>query len=140
MPLPFKSIEKGRDDMSFGAKADRRGQRLTGQHMCAIQRPVDHAVQQNFPVGLGFQGHKQAFVIEKALFVGNGQRRHVCQLDKAKGQLVFLKVKHLSPTWIGEGCGGRKGRGEVSSSICPLVSPCPVEADKQKSRRQCTRK
>ncbi len=81
---------EGRNDVGLGAKADGGANRLAGEHVRAVQLTVDDTVQQHLPVGLGFERDIEAFIFEKALFVGNGQGRHVGELDEAKLQFFFL--------------------------------------------------
>jgi hypothetical protein len=81
---------EGGDDVGLGAEADGRAERLAGQHMGAVELAVDHAVEQYLPVGLGFERDVEAFVFEETLLVGDGQRRHVGELDEAEFQVGFL--------------------------------------------------
>ncbi len=78
--------ERG-DDVRLGAVTNGRTKWLACQHVGAIKGAGHHAVKQNFPVGLGFQFHEQAFIQEKSLFPGNGQWRHVRQFDEAELQV-----------------------------------------------------
>ena len=78
---------EGSDDVRLGAVADSGPQWLARQHVGAIQGAGHDAVQQDFPVGLGFQFHKQALIQEKTLFPGNGQWRHIGQFDEAEFQV-----------------------------------------------------
>jgi len=85
---------EGRHHMGLGAKAHRRPQRLPRQHMGAIQLAINHPVQQHLPIGLGFQGHEQAFFLEVAFLIGDGQRRHVRQFDKTELEIGLLRPAH----------------------------------------------
>ncbi len=78
--------------MRLGAEADGGAERLAGQHVGAVQLAVDDPVQQHLPVGLGLQGDVQAFVLEVAFLIGDGQRRHVGEFDEAELQLLFFRV------------------------------------------------
>ena len=82
------------DDVRLGAEADGGGQRLTGQHVGAVELAVDHAVEQHLPVGLGLQRHIQPFVLEVTFLVGDRQRRHIGELDKAERQLRLFRPAH----------------------------------------------
>lgn len=77
--------------MGFGAKADGRRQGLTRQHMRPVQVAVDHAIKQHLPVGLRLKGHKEAFILEIPLLVGDGERGHIGELDKAEGQILDFR-------------------------------------------------
>ena len=80
--------------MGFGAIPDGRPQWLAGQHVSPIQLTVDHPVQQHLPVGLGLQGHEQAFFLEVAFLVSDGQRRHIRQFDKTELQVGLFRPAH----------------------------------------------
>lgn len=99
------------NDMSLGTEADGRTERLTGQHVCAVQFPGDDAVEQDFPVGLRLESYVKSFVFEKAFFIGNCQRSHVGQFDEAELQLFLLQVQHCRFGGHTDGaqsyCGGR---------------------------------
>ena len=79
------------NDVGFGAVANGGPQRLASKHVRAIQLTVNDPVQQDFPVGLGFQGHKQAFFLEIAFLVSDGQRGHVGEFDKAELEIRLLR-------------------------------------------------
>ena len=68
---------------------------------------VQQAVQQDFPVRLRLQRDVQALILEKTLFLGDGERGHVGQLDETQRQLVFL-----DPGGFGKGGRGKGGRGK----------------------------
>ena len=67
--------------------------------MGAVQFTVDHPIQQHLPVGLGLQGDVQTLVFEETLFIGDGQGRHIGELDKAELQFLLLRLR-------GHGQGG----------------------------------
>ena len=77
--------ERG-DDLCLGTETDGGTQRLAGQHVRSVQFAGNHPIQQHLPVGLRLQGDEQTLVLEIALLVGNRQRRHVGELDKAELQ------------------------------------------------------
>ena len=118
MPLPLRSMESGRDDVGLGAEADGGPERLAGQHVGAVELAGDHPVEQHLPVRLRLQGHEEPLVLEEALLVGDGQRRHVRQLDETELELVLLHVERLGAGPPDEGCGqaarrhrrGRRGQ------------------------------
>ncbi len=83
---------EGSDHISLSAKANGRTKRLTGQHVRAVQLTVDDPVEQHLPVGLRLKGDVQAFVFKKALLVGNRQRGHVGQFDKAELEVFLLQI------------------------------------------------
>ena len=58
---------------------------------------VDQAVEQHRPVGLRLERDLQTFVFEVTLVVGDGQRRHVGQLDEAGLEVVLLGFAHGCP-------------------------------------------
>ena len=70
--------------MRLGAESDGCGKRLTGQHVCAVQLPVDDPVQQHLPIGLRLQGDEEALILEIAVLIGDRQRGHIGQLDKTE--------------------------------------------------------
>ena len=74
------------DEIGLGAIADGGGDGLACQHMRAVKLPADDPVKQHLPVGLRFQRDVQSFFGEKALFLGDGQRGHVRQLDETQLQ------------------------------------------------------
>ena len=112
-PVAVQVHRKGRDDMRLSPVANGRRQGLPGQHMRAVQLAVDHPIQQHFPVGLGFEGDKKPLIKEVALLIGNGERGHVCQLDKTEGQHVLFKVKQFSESGAGHHGRGRKAKDKV---------------------------
>ena len=61
-----------------------------GQHVRAVELAGDDAVEHDLPVGLRLERDVQAFVLEEALFIGDGERRHVGQLDEAELELLLL--------------------------------------------------
>ncbi len=81
--------------MGLGAEADGGGERLAGQHVGAIELAGDDAVEQHLPVGLRLERDVEPFVLEVALLVGDGERRHIGELDEAEVQLVLFKLEHL---------------------------------------------
>ena len=87
---------KGRDHVCLGTKTDGGAERLTGQHVCTVQLAHDHAIQQYLPVGLCLKGDVQAFVFEEAFLVGDGQRGHVGEFDKAEFEFDFFRVGGVS--------------------------------------------
>ena len=116
--------ERG-DDMRLGAEADGGRQRLARQHMRAVQGTADHAIQQHLPIGLRFQGDKQPFVEEIALFIGHGERRHIGELDEAKGQLVLFELQRLCQNRRGQKDRGRDRRKKLLHDHC---IPCSCYA------------
>ena len=56
-----------------------------------IARSGNNRFQQYFPVGLRFQGDIQTFVLEKAFFIGNGEWRHVGELDETELELRLFR-------------------------------------------------
>ena len=76
--------------MRLGAEADGGAERLAGQHVRAVELAGDHAVEQHLPVGLRFERDVEAFLLEEALLLGDGERRHVGELDEAELQLLLL--------------------------------------------------
>ena len=76
-------------DLGLGAEADRRAERLAGEHVGAVELAVDHAVEQHFPVGLRLERDVQALVLEVVLLVGDHQWRAVGELDEAELQHSF---------------------------------------------------
>jgi hypothetical protein len=78
-------IEADRSNqLRLGTNASRCGNGLTRQHVRAIKLATNHAIQQHFPVCLRLERHAQPFFAEEALFLRNGKRCHVRQLDEAK--------------------------------------------------------
>ena len=86
---------EGGDHIGLGAEADGRAQRLTGQHVRAVEFAADHAVEEHLPVRLRFERDVQALVLEVAFLIGNGQRRHVGELDEAELDLLLLELQRL---------------------------------------------
>ena len=117
---------KGRDDMGFGAISDGRGKRLACQHMRPVQLPADHAIQQNLPVRLRFQGDEQAFVFKIPVLIGDSQRRHIRQFDKPELQLIFLKRKHFSRGGRADQAAACKHQGQQGRHcLLHLFNPFP---------------
>ena len=77
-------------EFRLGADADRGAERLARQHVRAVEFAGDHAVEHHLPVGLRLERDVQAFLLEEALLVGDGERRHVGELDEAELQLLLL--------------------------------------------------
>ena len=98
MPLPLRSIEKGVTMCGLGAEADRGGERLAGEHVGAVEFAGDDAVEQHLPVRLRFERDVEAFVLEVAELLGDGERRHVGELDEAELELVLLGHQRLGPS------------------------------------------
>ena len=81
---------EGCDHVCLGANPNGCAQWLTGQHVGTIELSIDHAVEQNFPVGLSFQRDIQTFVLEESFLVSDNQRCTVRQFDEAKFQFFFF--------------------------------------------------
>ena len=81
-----------RDQIGLGAIADGRRDGLSRQHVRAVQLPADHPVEQDLPVRLRLERDVQPFLGEEALFLGDGQRRHVGQLDEAQLQVRLFRL------------------------------------------------
>ena len=60
--------------------------------MRAVQLAINDAIEQHLPVGLRFQADIQPFVLEITLLVGNRQRRHIGEFDKAEFKVFFFKL------------------------------------------------
>ena len=102
-----------RHDMGLRAIADGRGQGLARQHMRPVQLARDHPVQQHLPIRLRFQRDEQALVFKELLFIGDGQRGHIGQLDEAKRQVRLFDIQRLGPCRAGQGRAGQKDQGET---------------------------
>ena len=57
--------------------------------------PVITRSSSTFQFACGFERDVEPFVLEEALLVGDGERRHVGELDEAELQLVLLERQHL---------------------------------------------
>ena len=88
--LPLRSMLNAGDDVGLRADADRRAERLAREHVRAVELAGDHAIENDLPVGLRLERDVQAFVLEEALLVRDGERRHVGELDEAELELLFL--------------------------------------------------
>jgi hypothetical protein len=64
---------------------------LPGEHVRAVEFTVDHAIENDFPVGLWLERDIQPFVFEVALFIRDGERRHVGEFDEPEFELFFLR-------------------------------------------------
>ena len=93
MALPLRSMLKRGDDVGLGAEADRGAERLAREHVRAVELAGDDAIEDDLPVGLRLERHVQAFVFEVAFLIGDGERRHVGELDEAELQLFFLELQ-----------------------------------------------
>ena len=62
--------------------------------MCApSSSPVMTRSSMHLPVGLRLERDVQAFVLEEAFLVGDGERRHVGELDEAELELFFFQLR-----------------------------------------------
>ena len=95
--------------MGFGAIANGGGQRLAGEHVGAIERAGDDAVEQHLPIGLRLERHIEPFILEIAKLIGNGERGHVGELDEAEFQLVLFDIEHGSAA----GRAGQQAQGKT---------------------------
>jgi hypothetical protein len=77
---------------------------MAGQHVGTVQLAGDGAIKQYLPVGLSFQSDVQAFVLEEAFFLGDGQRHHIRQLDKAELQLFLFREANLGCRQVHDRC------------------------------------
>ncbi len=83
---------EGRHDMCLCPVADGGRNRLPCEHMRAVERAIDHTIQQYLPIGLRLERHKQPLIKEVALLIRDGQRRHIRQFNEAKCQLIHFEV------------------------------------------------
>ena len=83
---------KGSDDMRLCAETDGGRKRLACQHVRTVELAVNDTIQKHFPVGLRFQRDIESLVLEIALFIGNGQGRHVGELDEPEFQVLFFRL------------------------------------------------
>ena len=123
MPLPFRSIENGVTMCALVPIADGGGQRLAGQHVGAVELAGDDAVEQHLPVGLRLERDVEPFVLEEALLVGDGERRHVGELDEAELELVLLDVEHAGPRRQRTGEPAGKGGGHRHGAEHEAAAP-----------------
>ena len=93
------------DDVGLRADAHRGAERLAREHVRAVELAGDHAIEDDLPVGLWLERDVQAFVFEEALFVRDGERRHVGELDEAELELFFF-----GPLAGGRGVHGERQR------------------------------
>ena len=101
--------------MGLRAKTNGGAQGLARQHVRAVQLTIDHAVEQHLPVGLRLERYVQTLVLEIALFVGDGERGHVGQLDEAEFEIFFLELKGLGRDRAGrEQCDADHGGAELA--------------------------
>ncbi len=141
------------NDVGLSAIADGGAQRLARKHVGAVQLTGDDPIQQNFPVGLGFQFDEQPFVHKEALLPGHRQGRHVGQFDEAEFQVWFFRGPDFG---LGVGRAGQQGHrhcrahhdGQVSGHVCQETShgSClavfmfakkSAHSPKVESRRRC---
>ena len=73
------------------ADAERRADRLAGQHVGAVELAGDHAIEQDLPVGLRFERDVEILLLEEAELLRDHERRAVGELDEAELQLVLLR-------------------------------------------------
>ena len=78
------------DDIGFGADTHCGAERLAREHVRTVEFTGDHAIEDDLPVGLWLERDIQAFILEEALFVRDGERRHVGELDEAELELFLL--------------------------------------------------
>ena len=69
-----------------------------------------------FQLACGSSGDVQSFVLEKALFLGDRDRRHVGQLDEAELEIFLLGLERGPSAML-----GAKMR---SPAVCPREPPC----------------
>src|SRR5690606_30243167 len=101
------------DYMSLGAETDSGTQRLTGEHMGTVQFSGNYAVEQNFPVGLGFKFHGQIFIVKVAALISHGEGHHVGEFDKAEFQIFFFGGANRCLTTGAPGDGsGESGKNQ----------------------------
>ena len=119
---------EGGDDVGLGTEADRRAQRLSRQHVSAVEFAGDDPVQQHLPVGLRFEGDEQALILEEVLFVGDRQRRHIGELDEAELDLFLFQGERLrcSRQWPEE--GGGDGSGAPDDERFVAAGPGKIQA------------
>tara|TARA_X000000950_G_scaffold73705_1_gene91849 strand:+ start:26191 stop:26406 length:216 start_codon:yes stop_codon:yes gene_type:complete len=67
--------------------------------VCALQLAVNNAIKQYTPVRLGFQRDEKAFVLKIAILIGDSERRHVCEFNKAECELGNFKAFHRDDDW-----------------------------------------
>ena len=99
---------EGRDHVGLRADADGRADRLSREHVRAVELAADHAIEQDLPVRLGFEGHEESFVLEEPELLRDHERRAVGQLDEAELELVLLEL---------EGRGRSSGSRNVAKRI-----------------------
>jgi len=59
------------DNVSLSSEADGGGDRLTREHVSAVELASDDVVEKLFPVGLSDDFDREAFCFEEALFLRN---------------------------------------------------------------------
>ncbi len=91
--LPFRSMLNEVTISAFVPKPTAAPQRLSGQHVRAIQLAGDDAIQNDLPVRLRLERYIQPFILEEAFLVSDGERRHVGELDEADLQLLLLQLE-----------------------------------------------
>ena len=87
----------GGDDVCLGAEADRGSDRLTGEHVRSVEFTADDPVEENFPVGLGFEPDIQTFRLKEQLLLGNHQGSTVRELDEAERECVLFHIEEFRP-------------------------------------------
>ena len=92
----------GSDDMSLGADADRCGDGLAGEHVCAVKVSGDYVIEQDFPVRLRDDFDLKAFVLEEAFFLGYDERSAIGKLDKAELKGVLFDGEFLGMCEAGD--------------------------------------
>ena len=89
--------------MSLGAVADGGGERLAGEHMGAVEPPEITRSSSTFQLAWAREDVKP-LLLEEALLIGDGERRHVGELDEAEVEIILFDGQH-----VGVGSGGEEG-------------------------------